>query len=138
MGILQEFKTFINRGNVIDLAVGVIVGAAFGKIISSFVDNMISPVLGLILGRLDLNDLAWVIAENEGGPVLLRYGAFLQTCIDFVITAAAIFFLIKAINTARQLAKKKEDAAAPPPPPEPSAEEKLLTEIRDLLKQSRA
>ncbi|GAB4255073.1 MAG: large-conductance mechanosensitive channel protein MscL [Candidatus Methylacidiphilales bacterium] len=138
MGILNEFKTFISRGNVIDLAVGVIVGAAFGKIISSFVDNVIAPVLGLILGRLDLSDLAWVIAEEGGEPVLLRYGAFLQTCIDFVITAAAIFFMIKAINTARQLAKKKEDAAAPAPPPEPSAQEKLLAEIRDLLKQTRA
>lgn len=138
MGILNEFKTFISRGNVIDLAVGVIVGAAFGKIISSFVDNMIAPVLGLILGRLNLSDLAWVIAENEGEPVLLRYGAFLQTCIDFVITAAAIFFMIKAINTARQLAKKKEEAAAPAPAPEPSAQEKLLAEIRDLLKQTRA
>ena len=138
MGILNEFKTFISRGNVIDLAVGVIIGAAFGKIVSSLVENLIGPVLGLIMGRIDLSELAVAIAENEGAPVLLRYGAFLQTCIDFVITAAAIFFIIKAINTIQKAARKKEEAvAAAAPPPEPSAQEKLLGEIRDLLKQGR-
>lgn len=138
MGLLSEFKAFISRGNVIDLAVGVIIGAAFGKIVSSLVENLIGPVLGLIMGRLDLSDLAVRIAESEGGePVLLRYGAFLQTCIDFLITAAAIFFLIKAVNTFRKALEKEKEAASAAPA-EPPAQEKLLAEIRDLLKQGRS
>lgn len=131
MKIVDEFKTFVSRGNVVDLAVGVMIGAAFGKIVASVVSDLISPVIGLILGRLDLSKLAAPIGTNgEGEPILLAYGAFLQTCIDFLITAAAIFLIVKVINT---MHRKKEEA--PPAPPEPPAEVKLLEEIRDLLKR---
>ena len=136
MGFLSEFKTFAMRGNVVDLAVGVVIGAAFGKIVSALVDGIIMPVIGLVVGGVDFGELAvtlkaavlapdgTVVAE----PVLFKYGAFLQTLLDFVLIAFAIFLLIKAVNRF----KRKEEVA---PTVEPSAEVKLLTEIRDALKQ---
>ncbi|TBU90974.1 large-conductance mechanosensitive channel protein MscL [Stutzerimonas kirkiae] len=132
MSFISEFKTFAVRGNVIDMAVGIIIGAAFGKIVSSFVDGVIMPPLGLLIGGVDFSDLAIVLKEAAGDApaVLLSYGAFIQTVVDFAIVAFAIFLAIKAINHL-----KREEAAAPAAPPAPSAEEALLTEIRDLLKE---
>ena len=135
MGMLSEFKTFAMRGNVVDLAVGVVIGAAFGKIVSSLVDGVIMPVIGLIVGGVNFSDLAITLKDAVVGPdgkvvaeaVLFKYGAFLQTLLDFVIIAFAIFVLIKAVNRF----KRKEEVA---PTVEPSAEVKLLTEIRDALK----
>jgi large conductance mechanosensitive channel len=128
MGMLQEFKQFAMRGNVVDLAVGVVIGAAFGKIVSSVVADVIMPPLGLLLGGADFSDLRLVLKEavGETPAVTLNYGSFVLTCVDFVIIAFAIFLLVKLVN-----ALKREEAAAPPPP---SAEETLLAEIRDLLK----
>jgi len=131
MGMLKEFKEFAMRGNVVDLAVGVVIGAAFGKIVSSVVADVIMPPIGLLLGGVDFGDLKLVMKEavGETPAVTLNYGSFIQTCVDFLIIAFAIFLLVKLINSL-----KREEAAAPPPPPAPSAEEALLTEIRDLLK----
>ncbi len=129
---MKEFKEFAMRGNVIDLAVGVVIGGAFGKIVSSLVTDIIMPVLSVILGRVDLTSLkATIPAAMEGGkPILITYGVFLQTVLDFVVIAFSIFLAIKLIN---RLQKKKEET--PPAPAEPSKEEVLLTEIRDLLKE---
>lgn len=124
--ILTEFKEFAMKGNVIDMAVGVIIGGAFGKIVSSLVDNVLMPVLGMITGGLDFSGLTVKV-----GDATLKYGIFLQNVIDFLIIAFCIFLMIKGIN---KLMRKKEEAPAPAPA-EPSAEEKLLAEIRDLLKQ---
>lgn len=134
MGLLSEFKEFAVKGNVVDMAVGIIVGAAFGKIVSSFVNDVVMPPLGLILGGVNFTDLAIVLkpAAGEVAEVAIRYGAFLQTVVDFVIIAFAIFMAIKAMNTLKR-AREEEPAAAPPAPPEPSDEVKLLGEIRDLL-----
>jgi len=137
MSVLSEFKTFAMRGNVVDLAIGVVIGAAFGKIVSSLVDGIFMPVIGLIVGGVNFKDLAIVLKDGipaapgveEVAAVTLNYGAFLQTVLDFTIIAFAIFLVVKAINRM----KRKEDAA-PPPPAEPSDEVKLLGEIRDLLK----
>lgn len=132
MSLTKEFKEFISRGNVVDLAVGVIIGAAFGKIVSSVVDDIIMPPIGLLLGGMNFSSLKFVLKEGSVDPagkvaeaVSLNYGNFIQTGIDFVIIAAAIFLFVKAFNSM----KKKEDA----PPPAPTNEEKLLGEIRDLL-----
>ncbi|HBB77749.1 large-conductance mechanosensitive channel [Stutzerimonas xanthomarina] len=132
MSFLSEFKTFAVRGNVIDMAVGIIVGAAFGKIVSSFVDGVVMPPLGLLIGGVDFSDLAIVLKEAVGDApaVTLNYGMFIQTVVDFVIIAFAIFLAIKAINTL-----KRQEAEAPSAPPAPTKEEVLLTEIRDLLKE---
>ncbi len=133
MSIIKEFREFAMRGNVIDMAVGIIIGAAFGKIVSSLVGDLIMPPIGLLLGGVDFSDLAITLkAAAEGAPaVVISYGKFIQTVIDFVIIAAAVFIGVKAIN---QLQKEQQSAA----PAEPSSEEKLLSEIRDLLKsQSR-
>lgn len=136
--MLQEFKKFAMRGNVLDLAVGVIIGAAFGKIVASFVGDLVTPVLGLLLGGVDFTNLfvplrggpfATLAEAKAAGVPVLAFGTFVQTIIDFLIVAFAIFLLIKAVNSAQ-----RKEAAAPPPPPPPSAEEKLLTEIRDLLR----
>lgn len=129
--LLSEFKAFALKGNVVDLAVGVIIGAAFGKIVSSFVGDVIMPPLGLLIGGVDFSDLAITLKAAEGDvpAVVLAYGKFIQTVIDFVIVAFAIFMGVKAINKL-----KREEAVAPTTPPVPSAEETLLTEIRDLLK----
>jgi large conductance mechanosensitive channel len=120
MGVLQEFKSFAMKGNVVDLAVGIVIGAAFGKIVSSLVGDMIMPVVGLLAGGIDFSGLAMTI-----GRASVNYGKFIQTCVDFVIIAAAIFLVVKAIN------RLKREEAAPAAPPR---QEALLEEIRDLLK----
>lgn len=131
--MLEEFKKFAMRGNVVDLAVGVIIGAAFGKIVSSLVGDLFMPVIGLLIGGVDFADMVIVLkaAEGETPAVTLGYGRFIQTIVDFIIIAFAIFMFIKLFN---RLQAKEE--AKPAPPPAPSAEEKLLTEIRDLLRKS--
>jgi large conductance mechanosensitive channel len=136
MGMLQEFKEFAMKGNVVDMAVGVIIGGAFGKIVSSLVADVIMPPIGVVLGGVDFSDLAVTIKEaskNAAGvdvpAVVISYGKFIQTLIDFTIIAAAIFLIIKVLYSF----KKKADEA-PAAPPAPSNEEILLTEIRDLLK----
>lgn len=131
MKIIEEFKTFAMRGNVLDMAVGIIIGAAFGKIITSFVGDVLMPPIGLLLGNVDFTYLSFVLkpAIDKIPAVAINYGKFIQTVIDFVIIAFSIFMMIKAINTFK---KKQEEA--PAVPPDPSAEEKLLTEIRDILK----
>lgn len=135
MSLLNEFKEFAVKGNVVDMAVGIIVGGAFGKIVSSFVADVVTPPLGVLLGGVNFTDLAIVLKEAQGEvpAVALKYGAFLQTVFDFIIVAFAIFMAVKAMNTMKRLREKEEAAAPPPAPPEPSNEEKLLTEIRDLL-----
>ena len=129
MGMISEFKEFAMRGNVVDLAVGVVIGAAFGKIVSSVVADVIMPPIGLMMGGVDFSDLKVVLkdAVGEVPAVTLNYGSFIQTCVDFLIVAFAIFMLIKALNS---MQRKKEEVPAAPPPPQ----EVLLTEIRDLLK----
>jgi large conductance mechanosensitive channel len=132
MGMMSEFKDFAMRGNVVDMAVGIIIGAAFGKIVSSFVSDVIMPPIGVMVGGVDFTKLGVTIQEASEGveAVAINYGAFIQTVFDFLIVAFAIFMAIKFMNS---LKKKEEEA--PAAPPEPSAEEKLLTEIRDLLKK---
>lgn len=132
MSMLQEFKTFAVKGNVVDMAVGIIVGAAFGKIVSSFVGDMIMPPLGLAIGGADFSNLAVTLKEAsaDGPAVTLSYGKFIQTVIDFVIIAFAIFIAVKAINKL-----KKQEAEAPAAPPPPTKDQELLAEIRDLLKK---
>ncbi len=134
MSLISEFKTFAMRGNVVDLAIGVVIGAAFGKIVSSLVDGLIMPVIGVLVGGVNFSDLAITLREGAEGvePVLFKYGAFLQTLLDFTIIAFAIFMVIKLMN---RLQRKQE--AAPPAPAPPSAEVQLLTEIRDALKAPR-
>jgi len=129
MSVMQEFKEFAMKGNVLDMAVGVVIGGAFGKIVSSFVGDVIMPLLGKVVGGVNFTDLAWTIGTDPAGaPVLLKYGAFLQATFDFLIIAAAIFMALKGIN---KLKAPPPPAAAPPPP----ADVALLTEIRDLLKK---
>ena len=129
MSILSEFKAFAVKGNVVDMAVGVIIGAAFGKIVSSFVGDIVMPLLGKIVGGVNFSDLTVSLGTSPAGePVLLKYGSFLQSAFDFLIIAAAIFMAVKAINRL----KTPPPPAAPPPPP---ADVALLTEIRDLLKK---
>jgi len=130
MAMLQEFKSFAMRGNVVDMAVGIIIGAAFGKIVSSLVKDVIMPPIGVMMGGVDFSDLAIVIQEAVGDAeaVTINYGQFVQTTLDFVIVAFAIFMMIKGMNS---LKKKEEEA--PAKPAAPSKEEVLLTEIRDLL-----
>lgn len=131
MSLIQEFKAFAARGNVIDMAVGIIIGAAFGKIVSSFVGDVIMPPIGLILGGVDFSDLAVTLKAAEGAipAVVIAYGKFIQTIIDFLIISFAIFMGLKAINTLKK--KQEEEAAAPAGP---TKDQELLTEIRDLLK----
>ncbi len=141
--MLKEFKEFAMRGNVMDMAVGIIIGAAFGKIVTSLVNDIVMPPIGLLMGNVDFSNLfvnlsmdgafTSVAAAEEAGAPILKYGLFINTVLDFVIVAFAIFLLIRALN---KLKRKQE--AAPAAPAAPSAQEKLLAEIRDLLKaQSR-
>jgi large conductance mechanosensitive channel len=135
MKLLDEFKAFALKGNVVDMAVGIIIGIAFGKIVTSAVADIIMPPLGLLLGGVNFTDLKVVMkAATETNPaVTWNYGNFLQATFDFLIVAFVIFMIIKALNAAK---KKPEVApATPPPPPAPTKEETLLTEIRDLLKK---
>lgn len=134
MSMLQEFKDFAIKGNVIDMSVGIIIGAAFGKIVSSFVADVIMPPIGVLVGGVDFTKLAFKIKEAsaDAPAVTLNYGNFLQTMVDFTIIAVAIFIVIKLINNL-----KKTEEATPAPAPEPTKEELLLTEIRDLLKSGK-
>ena len=131
MNILKEFKKFAMRGNVVDMAVGIIIGAAFSKIVSSLVADVLMPPLGLLLGNMNFTNLSVTLSDAgaDGAAVSLNYGNFIQTIVDFTIMAFAVFLLIKLMNTL----KKKEDEA-PATPPAPSKEEELLSEIRDILK----
>ncbi len=140
MKLLNEFKTFAMRGNVIDMAVGIIIGAAFGKIVNSLVNDIIMPPIGMLMGRMDFSHFGIVLKEavmDEAGNIVtpavtISYGMFINNILNFIIVAAAVFLLVKAVNTAA----RKEAAAPPPPPapPAPSQEATLLAEIRDLLK----
>jgi large conductance mechanosensitive channel len=140
MGLLQEFKAFAMRGNVVDMAVGIIIGGAFGQIVSSLVKDVIMPPIGMLLGNMDFSQLAIVLkkesldAAGKAVPaVTLGYGTFINTVINFLIVAMAIFAMIKVMNKL-----KKKEEAAPAAPPAPSAQEKLLTEIRDILSTKKA
>ncbi|NWG28363.1 MAG: large-conductance mechanosensitive channel protein MscL [Ignavibacteriaceae bacterium] len=130
--MLQEFKQFAMRGNVMDMAIGIIIGAAFGKIVSSIVSDVIMPPIGLLLGGVDFSNLAITLREGADGvePVLLKYGVFINTVIDFIIIAFAIFMVVKAINT-----MKKKEEEKPAAPPAPTKSEILLAEIRDELRK---
>ncbi len=129
MGLIAEFKEFAMKGNVVDMAVGIVIGAAFGKIVSSFVNSIVMPALGWMIGGMNFSELSVELGTNAatGEPVLVQYGQFVQSLVDFLIIAAAIFMALKVINRL----KSPATAAAPPPP----REEVLLTEIRDLLRQ---
>lgn len=132
MSFIKEFREFAVRGNVVDMAVGIIIGAAFGRIVTSFVDDIITPPLGYLIGGVDFTDLAVTLPALQEGrePVTINYGSFLQTTFDFLIVALAIFVVIKAINRLKR--KQEAEPAAPPAPPR---QEVLLEEIRDLLKR---
>lgn len=134
MKLIQEFKKFAMRGNVVDMAVGIIIGAAFGKIITALVNDVIMPPIGLLVGGIDFSNLMFTIKEAEEGAaaVTIKYGSFINTVIDFTIVAFAIFMVIKAMNS---LKKKEEEK--PAAPPKPSDEVVLLGEIRDLLKSAK-
>jgi large conductance mechanosensitive channel len=129
--MLKEFKEFAIKGNMVDMAVGIIMGAAFGGVVNSLVSDIMMPPLGLATGGMDFSNLGLVLkaAEGDKPATVLKYGVFINVLISFLITAFAVFMLVKNINRFR-----RQQAAAPAPPPAPSAEEKLLTEIRDLLK----
>jgi large conductance mechanosensitive channel len=135
--MLKEFKEFAMRGNVVDMAVGIVIGAAFGKIVTSFVNDVIMPPIGLLLGSVDFSNLfvnldgdyTTVTAAETAGAPIIKYGVFINTVLDFVIVAFAIFLVIKALNKLR-----RQQAAQPAAPPAPSTQEKLLMEIRDTLK----
>jgi large conductance mechanosensitive channel len=131
--VFREFREFIARGNVIDLAVGVIIGAAFGKIVTSFVEQVVMPPIGLLLGRVDFTQFKWVLQRADPSRKLpeidVAYGAFLNTVIQFLIVAFVVFLMIKLLNTVR-----RQEAKTPGPPPAPTPTETLLGEIRDLLK----
>ncbi len=128
--MIQDFKKFIMKGNVVDLAVAVIIGGAFGKIVTSFVNDVVMPLLGLLMGKVDFSTLKWVIepAYGETPELAVLYGQFIQNIVDFLIIAFAIFIVIKVIE------KNKKKKEAPVEPPKPTPEAALLTEIRDLLK----
>jgi large conductance mechanosensitive channel len=140
MGMMKEFKEFAMRGNVVDMAVGIVIGGAFGKIVSSLVKDVIMPPIGKLMGGVDFAQLKYIIQEAvmEGETVkveevAVRYGSFIQTILDFIIIAFAIFMVIRGMNKMKR--KEEEAPAAPPAPPEPSKEELLLAEIRDELRK---
>jgi large conductance mechanosensitive channel len=130
MGMLSEFREFVQRGNVVDMAVGVIMGGAFGKIVSSVVSDVIMPPIGLATGGVDFKAMKVVIGGTPEAPVAINYGVFIQTIIDFTIVAGCVFLLVKGVNSLRR------PAPAPAAPPAPPEDVKLLTEIRDLLKRT--
>ena len=142
MGFLKEFKEFAVKGNVMDMAVGVIIGGAFGKIVTSLVNDVIMPPIGLVVGGVDFTDMKLTLKQqvlDAAGEVLTpavtwNYGAFIQQVVDFSILAFCVFLMVKIMNTINKKKEEPKPAPAPAPEPEPSAEEKLLTEIRDLLK----
>ena len=136
--LIQEFKEFAVKGNAVDMAVGVIIGGAFGKIVSSIVDDIIMPPIGWLIDGVNFSDLKYTLPQVEipgvtaAAPATINYGNFLQTLLDFIIIAFCVFMMVKGINKLSK--KKEEEPAAPAPDPEPTNEEKLLSEIRDLLK----
>ena len=139
---LQDFKAFAMKGNVIDMAVGVIIGGAFGKIVSSLVADVIMPPVGLLVGGVNFTDLKWVLkpavvqdGEEVAAAVALNYGNFLQVTFDFLVIAFSVFLFVRLLSRLNR--KKADKSATPPAPPAPSKEELLLTEIRDLLKERR-
>ena len=139
-GFIKEFKTFALRGNVLDMAVGVVIGGAFGKIVSSLVNDIIMPLVGWLVGGTDMDEYKFVIPAREGimsdvPAATISYGTFIQNCVDFLIIAFSIFVAIKAINKLTSLHTKEEEKPEEPTPAEPSEEVKLLTEIRDSLKK---
>ena len=131
MSLYKEFKTFAMKGSVLDLAIGIIIGLAFGKIVTSFVNDILMPPIGLLLGGIDFSSFAFILKHTEDGKVAasINYGVFINTIIDFILIALSIFIIVKAINQT-----KRKEEAAPAEPPKPSNQEVLLTEIRDLLK----
>ncbi|HOK56726.1 MAG TPA: large-conductance mechanosensitive channel protein MscL [bacterium] len=132
MKIIKEFKEFAIKGNMMDIAVGIIIGAAFGKIVSSLVNDILMPSIGILLGGIDFSGLAFTLKGiGDRPPVTISYGKFIQTFVDFLIVAFALFFIVKGIN------KLKKQQEIPPSPPIPSKEELLLTEIRDILKEKK-
>jgi large conductance mechanosensitive channel len=147
--IVSDFRKFINKGNVVDMAVGVIIGSAFSKIVSSLVNDIITPLISLITGNVNFSDVALVLRKeqlNEAGEVVkagvsLNYGQFIQNILDFLIIALCVFFFVRMFTKVRSLeekylkAKEEEKSEVPPPPPPPTKEELILTEIRDLLKE---
>ena len=147
MGVFKEFREFAVRGNVVDLAVGVIIGGAFGKIVTSLVNDLIMPPIGVLIGGVKFTDLKYQLkagtfdaAGKAVAPVTINYGTFIQMVIEFFIIAFAVFMMVKLMNRLHLHNKKQEEAKAaakPAPVPEPSTEQKLLTEIRDLLKAQR-
>jgi large conductance mechanosensitive channel len=132
-GFWADFKAFISKGNVLDMAVGVIIATAFGKITTSLINDVLMPLIGMVTGNIDFTTLSYKVGEGEDAAELM-YGNFIQNTVDFIIIAFCIFLMVRAIT---RLTAKKEEPAAPAPAPEPSAEEKLLTEIRDLLKEKK-
>jgi large conductance mechanosensitive channel len=130
MGFISEFKEFAMKGNVLDMAVGVIIGGAFGKIVSSLVDDVLMPIVGMLTGNVDFTGLIFKIGEGEDAAVL-KYGNFIQNTVDFLIVAFCIFLMLKGIN---KLNRKKEEPAPEPEAPKGPSQEELLAEIRDLLK----
>ncbi len=132
MGMMKEFKAFAMRGNVVDMAVGIVIGGAFGKIVSSFVADVVMPPLGMLMGNVNFTELVITLQEasGEAAAITINYGRFIQTVVDFVLVAFAIFMIVKWMNS-----MKKKEEAAPAAPPAPSKEEVLLGEIRDILKQ---
>ncbi len=135
MSFIQDFKKFAIRGNVLDLAVAVVIGAAFGRIVTSFVNDVLMPPIGLLLGGVDFSDFVLTLKEasGEAAAVTINYGIFIQQVVDFTIIAFAIFLVIRAFER-----MKRKEETIPSPPPEPNAEEKLLMEIRDLLKAQKS
>jgi large conductance mechanosensitive channel len=135
MSLIQDFKKFAIRGNVLDLAVAVVIGAAFGRIVTSFVNDVLMPPIGLLIGGVDFSNFVLTLKEASGevAAVTINYGVFIQHLVDFTIIAFAIFMVIRAFEK-----MKKKEETIPSPPPEPNAEEKLLTEIRDLLKEQKS
>jgi len=133
MSIAKEFRDFVNRGNVVDLAVGVIIGAAFGKIVGSFVNDVLMPPIGVLLGGIDFSNIAITLKAAVGGDpktaVVIKIGAFINHVIDFLIVAFCVFLVVKGFNHLR-----KKEEAKPAEPPKPTADQQLLTEIRDILK----
>ena len=132
MSMMSEFKKFAMRGNVVDMAVGIVIGAAFGNIVKSFVNDVLMPPIGMAIGGVDFSQLSLTLQEatEEAEAVVISYGSFIQNVVDFLIVAFAIFMVVKAMNS-----MKKKEEEKPAEPPKPPAEEVLLTEIRDLLKQ---
>ena len=145
MGFIKEFKEFAVKGNVMDMAVGVIIGGAFGKIVTSLVNDILMPPIGVIMGntdlsklRLDISIVRDAISSSEAAePVYWNYGAFIQQCIDFIILAFCVFLLVKVMNSLKKKKEAPAPAPAPAPEPQPTKEELLLTEIRDLLKEKK-